>query len=151
MKTMGRVFTAGDSTEALVPFMEKWTKEQEGVGVILDYAKEAVPGEKITKEKLDLIQSVFEDCMSISGQYSSSAGNQLAVKVTGVASIDLLKKFTKAQHRIYNVFSEGYGDLNQTLTAGEVRKSGLECVYICLCVLFSLLGISHLKVKLVWR
>lgn len=123
MKTMGRVFTAGDSTEALVPFMEKWTKEQEGVGVILDYAKEAVPGEKITKEKLDLIQSVFEDCMSISGQYSSSAGNQLAVKVTGVASIDLLKKFTKAQHRIYNVFSEGYGDLNQTLTAGEIART----------------------------
>jgi hypothetical protein len=104
------------------------------VSIIIDYAKEAIPGQAITKQVnfillfylvfskiLDNVSYVFTRTIDLASQNATPGTyNKIALKISALIELDLLKKLNRAQVTIQEVFSKGFGNLNETLTGKEV-------------------------------
>jgi len=114
--TMGRIFTAGDSLQAVEKFVNSWTNKN--VNLYIDYSNEAIPGQVITTADLDDTSRVFCDTISLAAKAGDKSG--IAIKVSALCLPEVLLKTNIAQVNIYSIFSKGYANLEETLTAQEI-------------------------------
>jgi len=114
--TMGRIFISGDSLQAVEKFVKNW--KHENVNLYLDYANEAIPGQAFTTEDFNDTTRVFCESIALASRAGDKSG--IAIKVSALCPHEVLLKTNMGQVNIYSIFSKGYGNLDETLTAQQI-------------------------------
>lgn len=127
-KTIFKQFCGGEDREDVVPFMHELQKA--GIGSILDFSIEAdLPAEGDTRTPEEIRNAANDHADFVTDQYRQAVktasflpGSFIAVKVTGLASPQLLEKSTSILHYLRSSFITADEDQDGLLTHSQFKS-----------------------------
>ncbi|CAK92859.1 unnamed protein product (macronuclear) [Paramecium tetraurelia] len=123
--TIGKVFTAGENLESVERYL---SQSDSNISYIMDYCSEALEGledqEKFYDENSSIFRQTILECAK-----NPEKKNMIAIKVSSLIDLNLLKKINQARLNIFEMFckiSQG----KQTITIQQVfqylKKEGIN-------------------------